>query len=78
MRRFFVFMTAATAILLAGALASDAQISRGGANIPAASQDFTPIAKIACGGAGPHCRWRYHWVCRRGPYGRRHCLCVHC
>jgi len=72
MRRLVVILTATTAILLAGALTSNAQTSRWAASIPAASQTFTPIEKTAC---GPHrgrwCGWFHHRVC--GPYGR---LCV--
>lgn len=74
MRKLVVTLSATAAILLAGSLASNAQITRGAATLPAASQNFTPIEKAACGPyVGRWCgRW-HHRVCR---YGR--CWCAPC
>jgi len=77
MRKLMVTLTVTTAILLASSVAwkADAQTSRGAVGIPAASQNFSPIEKAAC---GPHYgRWCgpwHHRVC--GPYG--HCWCARC
>ena len=51
MRTLSVAFAAAAAILLVSSLAwnAAAQTSRGAANIPAQSQNFTPIEKAACG-----------------------------
>jgi hypothetical protein len=70
-----VILTATIAILLAGALASNAQTSRGARNISAASQNFTPIPeKAACGPFfGRWCGPYHHRVCA---YGR--CWCAVC
>ena len=51
MPKLVVIVTATAALLLAGGLASNAQTSRGAANIHAQAQNFTPIEKAAC---GPH------------------------
>jgi hypothetical protein len=77
MRKLVITLGATVAILLAGALTwkAEAQTTRGAANIPAASENFTPIVKAGCGFVGPHCGPRRHWVC--GPYGRR-CWCAPC
>ena len=77
MRRLVVTFVALAAILLAGSLAfkADAQTSRGAANIPAQSQNFTPIEKAACGPyRGNRCGPYHHWVCGGG--GR--CWCARC
>ena len=77
MRRLVVTFVALAAILLAGSLAfkADAQTSRGAANIPAQSQNFTPIEKAACGPhRGDRCGPYHHWVCGGGG----HCWCAHC
>jgi hypothetical protein len=78
MRKLTVTLIALAAILLAGLLAfkADAQTSRGAANMPAQTQNFTPIEKAACGPFfGARCGPFHHWVC--GPYGRR-CWCARC
>lgn len=75
MRKLAVALIAA-AILLTGSLVwkSQAQTSRGAANLPAVSQNFTPIEKAACGpNWGRWCGPFHHRVCR---YGR--CWCAHC
>jgi hypothetical protein len=73
MRKLVAIVTATTALLLAGELASHAQTSRGAANIHA--QNFTPIEKAACGPFfGARCGPYHRWVC--GPYGR--CWCAQC
>jgi len=75
MRRLVVTFVALAAILLAGTLAfkADAQTSRGAANIPAQTQNFTPIEKAACGPyrgnrCGPYhqlgLRWRWPLLVR--------------
>jgi hypothetical protein len=76
MRKLSVAFAAAAAILLVSSLAwkADAQTSRGAANIPAQSQDFTPIEKAACGGPGPYCPTGL--IRRCGPLGR--CWCAPC
>jgi hypothetical protein len=75
MRKLVVIVTATTALLLAGELASNAQTSRGAANIHAQTQNFTPIEKAACGPFfGARCGPYHRWVC--GPYGR--CWCALC
>lgn len=51
MRKLVVMAAAAAAFVLAGALASYAQTSRGALTLPAATKNFTPIEKAAC---GPH------------------------
>ena len=78
MRKLVVSFIAMVAILLAGSLAfkADAQTSRGAANIPAQTQNFTPIEKAACGpNWGRWCGPFHHRVC--GPYGH-HCWCARC
>ena len=77
MRKLSVAFMAAVAIMLISSLAwkADAQTSRGAANMPAQSQNFTPIEKAACGPFwGARCGPFHHWVC--GPRGR--CWCAHC
>jgi hypothetical protein len=76
MRKLVITLAATAAILFAGAAAfkADAQTSRGAANLPAASQNFTPIEKAACGPRrGPYCGPFHTRVCR---FGR--CWCAHC
>lgn len=74
MRRLVVTLSTTAVILLAGSLVSNAQITRGAASLPAASQNFTPIEKAACGpNWGRWCGPYHHRVCR---YGR--CWCAHC
>jgi hypothetical protein len=76
MRKLVITLAATTAILLAGAAAwkADAQTSRGATNIPAASQNFTPVEKTACGPfRGAYCGPFHRRVCR---FGR--CWCAHC
>jgi len=74
MRKLVVTLTATAAILIAGSIGSNAQITRGAASLPTATQNFTPIEKAACGPyRGRWCgRW-HHRVCR---YGR--CWCAPC
>ena len=57
MRKLSVTFAAAAAVLLVSSLAwnADAQTSRGAANIPPESQDFSPIQQANCGGPGPYC-----------------------
>lgn len=74
MRKLVVTLSATAAILLAGSLACNAQITRGTASLPAASQNFTPIEKAACG--PHHGRWCgpwHHRVCRYGRCWRAPC-----
>ena len=74
MRKLAVIAAASAALILAGAIASYAQTTRGATSLPAASKDFTPIEKAACGPyAGRWCGPYHHRVCR---YGR--CWCAHC
>lgn len=74
MGRLVFILTATIAILLAGALASNAQSWRGAHSITAATQKLTPIEKAACGPfVGRWCGPFHHRVC--GPGG---CVCVHC
>ena len=74
MRKFVVIAVAAAALMLGGAMSSNAQTSRGATSLTATTQNFTPIEKAAC---GPHrgrwCGWYHHRVCA---YGR--CWCAHC
>ncbi|MBV9426103.1 MAG: hypothetical protein JO084_00075 [Bradyrhizobiaceae bacterium] len=66
----------AVTILLVGlAVSAQAQTWRGSAQLNGAAQNFTPIAKVACGGRwGPWCPPGRHRVC--GPRGR--CWCAPC
>jgi len=75
MRKLSVAFIAAAAILFVSSLAwkADAQTSRGAANIPAQSQNFTPVQRAACGGPGPYCPAGL--VRRCGPRG---CWCAPC
>jgi hypothetical protein len=74
MRRLVVTLSAAAAIMVAGTLTSGAQITRGAASLPAASQNFTPIEQAACGPhRGRYCGPWHHRVCRNG-----YCWCAHC
>ena len=75
MRKLSVAFTAAAAILLVGSLAwkAEAQTSRGATNIPAQSQNFTPIQRAACGGPGPYCPAGF--IRRCGPH---RCWCAPC
>jgi len=67
MGRPVVILTTTIAILLGGALASNAQTSRGARSISAASQNFTPIEKAACGRhMGRWCGPYHHRVCAAG------------
>jgi hypothetical protein len=76
MPRFVLILAAAAAIVLGGALSSSAQITRGAATIPTASENFSPVVKAACGPyRGRYCGPFHHLVCNR--YGRR-CRCVPC
>lgn len=77
MRKLTIVLTLASAALLTGLFAwqANAQTWRNGAQaINAASQNFTPIEKAACGYVGRHCGPYRHWVC--GPAGR--CWCAPC
>jgi len=78
MQKLAVIAAVSAALVLGGTLASYAQTSRGAPSLPAASKNFTPIEKVACGGPGPYCGWGRHRVCRRGYYGRVHCWCAPC
>ena len=76
MRRVVMMLVAAATIFLAGAFAwqANAQTSRGAFNLPAASQNFSPIEKAACGPRpGPYCGPWHTRVCN---YGR--CWCRPC
>ena len=76
MRKIFVTLAAITAILLAGTLTGkvEAQTSRAAATLPAQTQNFTPIAKAACGPRwGRWCPPYRHRVC-----GPRRCWCAPC
>jgi len=74
MRKVVVIAAAAAALVLGGASASYAQTSRGALTLPAATKNFTPIEKAACGpNPGRWCGPFHHRVCR---YGR--CWCAHC
>jgi hypothetical protein len=74
MRRLGVILTATTAILLAGAFASNAQTTRGALTLHTQAQNFTPIEKAACGPfVGRWCGPYHHRVCA---YGR--CWCAVC
>jgi len=77
MRKLVITLILATAALFTGLLTwnADAQTwRRGAAGIEAASQNFSPIEKAACGYVGRHCGPYRHWVC--GPAG--HCWCAPC
>jgi len=74
MRKFLVIAAATAALVLGGAVSSNAQTSRGAASLTAASQNFTPIVKAACGPyRGRWCGPFHHRVCA---YGR--CWCARC
>lgn len=74
MPRLVVVLSAAAVIMLAAALPSNAQTSRGAFSIPAASKIFTPVEKAACGPfRGRWCGPFHHRVC-----GPRHCWCAPC
>lgn len=74
MRKTILILTSAAAVMLAGTLAVNAQLSHGASTIAPITKNYTPIEKAAC---GPHWgRWCgpfHHRVCRRG-----HCWCAHC
>jgi hypothetical protein len=76
MRRLTIVTTLAATALVTGllTLSADAQTWRRGAvAVDAASKNFTPIEKAACGGGGPHCPPGRTWVCRGGT-----CWCAPC
>jgi len=45
----------------------------------AGAQSATPVTRVGWGwyygGYRPACPWGYHYACRLGPYGYRHCAC---
>jgi hypothetical protein len=49
MRKSILVLAAAAAVIVAGAVAVNAQTARGAAGIPLATKNFTPIEKAACG-----------------------------
>jgi hypothetical protein len=76
MSRLPILAAAITAVVMVGSLTWNvqAQTLRGAANINAATQNFTPIEKAACGGytgshgCGPGWFWRFGrrgWACYR-------------
>jgi hypothetical protein len=66
---------AATLLFAGVAFTAQAQTWRGSADLNGAAQNFTPIAKAACGGRwGRWCPPGRHRVC--GPRGR--CWCAPC
>ncbi len=69
MRKFVIVLAAVAAAALVGVQVSSAQTSRGAATIPAATKNFTPIEKAAC---GPH---RGRWC---GPFHHRVCGPLRC
>jgi hypothetical protein len=74
MRKSILVLAAAAAVIVAGAVAVNAQTSRGAASIPLATKNFTPIEKAACGPFwGRWCGPFHHRVCRRG-----RCWCARC
>ena len=75
MRKLSVAFTAAVTILLVSPLAwnADAQTSRGAADIPAQSQNFSSIQQAACGGPGPYCPGGFFRRC-----GPNRCWCAPC
>jgi hypothetical protein len=69
-------VTITISMLLAGALAANAQTWRGAQILHKQAENFTPIEKAACGPFfGAHCGPFHHWVC--GPRGF-HCWCARC
>jgi hypothetical protein len=76
MRRVAIALAGAAALMIGGALVSDAnaQIERGPAALAAPAHNFTPVEKAAC---GPHwgrfCGPWHHRVC-----GRYRCWCAPC
>ena len=78
MRKLMIALTLAAFALLTGLFTwnADAQTWRRGAvAINAASQNYTPIEKVACYGYGPHCGPGWTWVCN--PYNG-YCRCRRC
>jgi hypothetical protein len=74
MRRLVVAFTATIVILSAGSLVANAQTTRGALGLRAATQNFTPIEKAACGPFfGRWCGPYHTRVC--GPGG---CWCARC
>jgi hypothetical protein len=72
MPKFIVAVT--IVVLLGGMFTANAQTTRGAAGIQAASHNFTPIVKAACGPFwGRYCGPFHHWVCRH-----RRCWCAPC
>ena len=74
MRKSLLILTSAAAMMLAGTLAVNAQLSNGAHTIVPIAKNYTPIEKAACGpNWGRFCGPFHHRVCR---YGR--CWCAHC
>jgi hypothetical protein len=75
MRKAAIMLTAAAAMLLAGALAfnADATVGSGTLGLPTVAKDYSPIDQVACRFAGPLCPAGYTRVCR--PWK---CWCARC
>ena len=75
MRKLVVTLTAATAIMFAGALAwqADAAPWRGAATVGTAVESVNPVEEVACNGRWAKCPPGRFWGC--GPRG---CWCRPC
>jgi hypothetical protein len=75
MRRFAILLTAAFALLLAGALGfqANATVGSGTHGLPMIAKDYSPIEQAACKFTGPTCPVGYTRVCRLWK-----CWCARC
>jgi len=75
MRRFAILLTAAFALLLAGALGfqANATVGSGTHGLPMIAKDYSPIEQVACKFTGPTCPVGYTRVCRLWK-----CWCARC
>ena len=75
MRKFAILLTAAFALLLAGALGfqADATVGSGTHGLPMIAKDYSPIEQVACKFTGPTCPVGYTRVCRLWK-----CWCARC
>jgi hypothetical protein len=75
MGRLPILVAAIIAVVVVGSLPwnVEAQTLGGAASIKAATQNFTPIERAACGGWGRHCGPGWFWR-----FGRRGWACYRC
>jgi hypothetical protein len=71
MRNLILALAIGVAITAVGFLSWNAEATT--LALPAPTQNYSPVEKVACGGPGPNCPWGRTWVCR--PRG---CWCAPC